>query len=120
MAFDSLADRLKAGIRKLLNSTGSEKVEEVLLDIKAALLEGDVDSSVVDKFIQKVREDIKAKKGKGLVTKERVLDVIYNNLVEIVGSEGQKISCMRSQKALISKIGVSYGCRVRRIRMNLR
>ncbi|MCL5016819.1 MAG: signal recognition particle receptor subunit alpha [Candidatus Parvarchaeota archaeon] len=92
MAFDSLADRLKAGIRKLLNSTGSEKVEEVLLDIKAALLEGDVDSSVVDKFIQKVRDDIKAKKGKGLVTKERVLDVIYNNLVEIVGSEGQKIN----------------------------
>ncbi len=91
MVFDSLADKLKEGIKKLLNSTGNEKVEEVLEDIKRALLEGDVEPGVVDKFIEKVRADIKSNKGKGLFTKERVIDVIYENLVVILGSGETKL-----------------------------
>lgn len=91
MVFDSLGDRLKSSIRKLLNSTGSEKVEETLEDIKRAFIEGDVDKDTTERFLQKVRDDIKANKGKGLVTKERVVDVIYNNLVEILGSGQEKI-----------------------------
>ncbi len=91
MAFDSLANRLKEGIKKLLNSTGNEKVEEVITEIRKALLEGDVDPSLIERFIQKVRDDIKSKKGKGLLTRERVIDVIYNNLVDVLGSTETKI-----------------------------
>jgi signal recognition particle subunit SRP54 len=91
MAFDSLADKLKEGIKKLLNSTGNEKIEEVIIEIRKALLEGDVDPAVVDTFIQRVREDIKSKKGKGLLSRERVIDVIYNNLVDILGSNESRI-----------------------------
>ncbi|MEM3192286.1 MAG: signal recognition particle receptor subunit alpha [Candidatus Parvarchaeota archaeon] len=91
MVFDSFANRLKDSIRKLLNSTGSEKVEETLEGIEKAFLEGDVDKDVTERFIQKVREDIKAKKGKGLITKERVVDVIYSNLVDILGSGQEKV-----------------------------
>ncbi len=92
MAFESLSNRLKDGIKKLLNSTGNEKIEEVLQDIQRALTEGDVDKNLVDRLMKKIREDIKANKGKGLVTKEKVADVIYNNLVEIVGNEETKIN----------------------------
>jgi signal recognition particle subunit SRP54 len=91
MVFDTLANKLKEGIRKLLNSTGNEKVEEVIVEIRKALIEGDVDKKVVEQFIQKVREDIKSKKGKGLLSRERVIDVIYNDLVDILGSKETKI-----------------------------
>lgn len=92
MAFEGLSSRLKEGIKKLLNSTGNEKVEEVLTDIQVALTEGDVDKNTVEKLMKKIREDIKADKGKGLVTREKVIDVIYNDLVEIVGNEETKIN----------------------------
>ena len=92
MAFEGLSNRLKDGIKKLLNSTGNEKIEEVLTDIQTALIEGDVDKNTVEKLMKKIRDDIKSNKGKGLVTREKVIDVIYNNLVEIVGNEGTKIN----------------------------
>ncbi|MCL5106703.1 MAG: signal recognition particle receptor subunit alpha [Candidatus Parvarchaeota archaeon] len=92
MAFEGLSNRLKEGIKKLLNSTGNEKIEEVLTDIQTALIEGDVDKNTVEKLLKKIREDIKSNKGKGLVTREKVVDVIYNNLVEIVGNEETKLS----------------------------
>lgn len=91
MAFDSLSGKLSEGIKKLLNSTGSEKIEEVITEIRQALLEGDVDKQIVETFIKKVRDDIKAKKGKGLVSRERVIDIIYENLVEILGTGDNKI-----------------------------
>jgi signal recognition particle subunit SRP54 len=91
MAFDSLSGKLREGIKKLLNSTGSEKIEEVISEMKQALLEGDVDKQIVEKFIQKVRDDIKAKKGKGLVSRERVVDIIYEDLIEILGTGENKI-----------------------------
>ena len=92
MAFEGLSNRLREGIKKLLNSTGNEKIEEVLTDIQTALTEGDVDKATIEKLIKKIRDDIKSNKGKGLVTREKVIDVIYNNLVEIVGNEETKIN----------------------------
>ncbi|MCW1299230.1 MAG: signal recognition particle receptor subunit alpha [Candidatus Parvarchaeum sp.] len=92
MAFEGLSNRLKEGIKKLLNSTGNEKIEEVLTDIQTALIEGDVDKNTVEKLMKKIREDIKSNKGKGLVTREKVIDVIYNDLVEIVGNDETKIN----------------------------
>ena len=92
MAFEGLSNRLREGIKKLLNSTGNEKIEEVLTDIQTALTEGDVDKATIEKLMKKIRDDIKSNKGKGLVTREKVIDVIYNNLVEIVGNEETKIN----------------------------
>ncbi len=92
MVFDSLSEKLKEGIKKLLNSTGNEKVEEVLQGMRTALLEGDVDKDLVDTLMKRIRDDINAKKGKGLISRERVIDVIYSDLVDIVGTEETKIN----------------------------
>ncbi len=92
MVFDNLSEKLKEGIKKLLNSTGSEKVEEVLQGMRTALLEGDVDKELVETLMKRIRDDISSKKGKGLISRERVIDVIYNDLVDVVGTEGTKIN----------------------------
>ncbi len=92
MAFESLGDRLREGIKKLLGSAGNEKVDDVLNDISAALIEGDVDKQIEERFMQKVKEDMKSNKGKGLISKERIIDVIYNDLAGIVGDKGSKIT----------------------------
>jgi signal recognition particle subunit SRP54 len=92
MAFEGLSNRLREEIKKLLNSTGNEKIEEVLTDIQTALIEGDVDKNTVEKLMKNIRDDIKSNKGKGLVTREKVIDVIYSNLVGVVGNEGTKIN----------------------------
>ena len=91
MVFDYLSEKLRAGINKLLNSTGNEKVEEVLSDIQKALIEGDVDKGTVTSLIEKRKKDIKERKGSGFLSKERVLDIIYNDIVEIIGTAGNKI-----------------------------
>ncbi|MCL4399444.1 signal recognition particle receptor subunit alpha [Candidatus Parvarchaeota archaeon] len=91
MVFDYLSEKLRAGINKLLNSTGNEKVEEVLSDIQKALIEGDVDKGTVTSLIEKIKKDIKERKGSGFLSKERVLDIIYNDIVEIIGTAGNKI-----------------------------
>ena len=92
MVFDSLVDGLRSSIQKILRSTGGEKIDEALMDIRTSLLQSDVDVKIVDEFISKVKEDLKANKGKGMVTREKAIDVIYNNLVKLVGSGEEKIS----------------------------
>ncbi|EGD71892.1 MAG: putative signal recognition particle protein SRP54 [Candidatus Parvarchaeum acidophilus ARMAN-5_'5-way FS'] len=92
MAFENLSNRLKESIKKLLNSTGNEKVEEVLQEIQTALTEGDVDKNTLNNLMSNIRDDIKNNKGKGLVAKEKIADIIYNNLVKIVGNDETKIN----------------------------
>ncbi|MDP8012799.1 MAG: signal recognition particle receptor subunit alpha [Nanoarchaeota archaeon] len=92
MVFDSLVNGLRGSIQKILRSTGGEKIDEALMDIRTSLLQSDVDVKIVDEFISKVKEDLKANKGKGMVTREKAIDVIYNNLVKLVGSGEEKIS----------------------------
>ena len=90
--FDALTDRL-SGVFDRLGGRGvlSEKdVEEVMREIRVALLEADVALPVVRDFIAKAKE---AATGEAVIRSVRpadqVVKITYDGLVEMLGGEGE-------------------------------
>jgi signal recognition particle subunit SRP54 len=90
--FDALTDRL-TGVFDRLSGRGvlSEKdVEEVMREIRVALLEADVALPVVRDFIAKAKE---AATGEAVIRSVRpadqVVKITYDGLVEMLGGEGE-------------------------------
>jgi signal recognition particle subunit SRP54 len=92
MVLDKLGDSLKTSIKKLLGSAliDEKLVEEIIKDIQRALIQADVDVKLVFELSNKIRDSIKKAK-KGFSKKEQVVEVIYNSLVSLVGTEGAKL-----------------------------
>src|SRR5919106_1179180 len=88
--FDTLSTRLD-DIFTRLRSRGrlSEKqVEEVLREIRLALLEADVSLKVVKAFVKDVRERAGgAEIHKSLTPAQQVIKLVYGALVDILGHE---------------------------------
>ena len=88
--FDSLSNRLD-GIFTRLRSRGrlSEKqVDEVLREIRLALLEADVSLKVVKAFVADVRERAAgAELHKSLTPAQTVIKLVHSALIDILGRE---------------------------------
>src|SRR5919205_443574 len=88
--FDTLSDRFD-DIFKRLRSRGrlSEKqVDEVLREIRLALLEADVSLRVVKAFVADVRERAAgAEIHKSLTPAQHVIKIVHDALIDILGRE---------------------------------
>jgi signal recognition particle subunit SRP54 len=88
--FDSLSDRLD-GIFTRLRSKGrlSEKqVDEVLREIRLALLEADVSLKVVKAFVADVRERADgAEIHKSLTPAQQIIKIVHAALIDVLGHE---------------------------------
>jgi signal recognition particle subunit SRP54 len=87
--FDSLSDRIE-GIFTRLRSRGrldDETVEEVLREVRLALLEADVHTAVVRSFVSKVRERaVGDEVRKALTPAQQVIKIVHEELIAILGS----------------------------------
>ena len=92
--FDALADRFD-GIFKRLRSRGrlSERdVDEVAREIRIALLEADVNVTVVKSFIARVKERaLGAEVAKSLSPAQQVIKIVHEELVTTLGGETGKL-----------------------------
>jgi signal recognition particle subunit SRP54 len=90
--FDSLTDRLD-GIFTRLRSRGrlSEKqIDEVLREIRLALLEADVSLRVVKAFVKDVRERAEgAEIHKSLTPAQQVIKLVHAALIDVLGREAE-------------------------------
>jgi len=95
-------DGIKDSLRKLISSgyASEQLITEIIKDIQKAMISSDVDVKLVLDFTKKIKEDIKASKGKGLTERERVVSTIYDNLVELLG-EGEKIEITKKPFILL-------------------
>jgi signal recognition particle subunit SRP54 len=84
---------IKEGLRKLITAgfASDKLVDEVIKEIQRAMIQSDVDVKLVFDFTEKVKSRIKKEKGKGITQRERVVSVIYDSLVELLGEKGHKI-----------------------------
>jgi signal recognition particle subunit SRP54 len=93
--FDSLGDRLQ-GIVKRLKGKGrltEADVDEVLAEIRTALLEADVNVSVVRDVIARIREQaIGASVSEALDPSQQIIKVVNAELVGMLGGETLKIT----------------------------
>ncbi len=93
--FDSLGDRLQ-GIVKRLKGKGrltEADVDEVLAEIRTALLEADVNVSVVRDVVARIREQsIGATVSEALDPSQQIIKVVNAELVGMLGGETLKIT----------------------------
>lgn len=90
--FESLTDKLQA-VFKQLGKRGilrEEDVDEVLREIRLALLEADVHYKVVKDFVGRVRERaVGAEVTKSLSPAQQVIKIVHEELIETLGEPGR-------------------------------
>src|SRR5436309_10155807 len=92
--FDALSDRFE-GIFKRLRGRGrlgEPEVDEVLREIRLALLEADVNFKVVKGVIARIKEQcVGADLSQSLSPAQQVIQIVHNELVATLGGETLKI-----------------------------
>ena len=95
MAFEGLQERLQ-GIFKKISGQGKlteSNMEEMLKEIRMALLEADVNFKVVKHFINDVKEKALGQKViSSLTASQMVVKIVKDELVELFGTETQSIN----------------------------
>lgn len=107
--FDSLSDKLQGIVKKLKGQTRiSEKVlEEMLKEIKLALLEADVNYKVVKKFIADISEkalgeDVMA----SLTPGQQVVKIVKDELTSLLGDGTSKLQISSNPPTIIMLVGL--------------
>ena len=93
--FDSLSSRLEGVIKKIRGKgrLTDEDVDEVLREIRTALLEADVNVGVVRNVTARIREQaIGAKLSQALDPGQQVVKIVSNELTAMLGGETLKIT----------------------------
>jgi signal recognition particle subunit SRP54 len=106
---DSLTNRL-TGIFDRLRGYGrltEENIAEALREVRLALLEADVNFKVVKGFVERVREKaIGQDVLKSLTPGQQVVKVVRDELVELLGGSGHRISMSPHPPTVIMLIGL--------------
>ena len=107
--FDSLSDRLQ-GIVKRLKGKGrltEEDVDEVMGEIRTALLEADVNIGVVRDVIARIREQaIGAAISEALDASQQIIKIVNAELVAMLGGETLKISYASAPPTVVLMAGL--------------
>lgn len=94
MVLEKLGDSLKNTLSKIAKSlfVDEKLINELIKDIQRALLQADVNVQLVFSLTKKIKERIlKEDTPKGLSKKEYLINVVYEELVNFLGGEGEKI-----------------------------
>ena len=107
--FDTLSNRFD-GIFKRLRGKGrltAEDVEEVLREIRTALLEADVNVGVVRSVVSRIREAaVGAELSKALDPSQQVVKIVNNELTAILGGETLKIQYASKPPTVVLMAGL--------------
>lgn len=107
--FDTLGDRL-GGVFKRIRGKGrlSEKdVDEIMAEIRTALLEADVNVRVARSFVERVRERaVGAQVSQALDPGQQVVKIVNEELIAILGGESFKISYASQPPTVVLMAGL--------------
>jgi signal recognition particle subunit SRP54 len=93
--FESLSDRFDAIFRRLRGRgrLGDAEVDEVLREIRLALLEADVNFKVVKGLIARIRDDcLAADLSASLTPAQQVIKIVHQELITSLGGESLRIT----------------------------
>jgi len=107
--FDALSDRFD-GIFKRLKGKGrlrEEDVDEVLREIRVALLEADVNFKVVRGMLDRIREKtIGIEVAEALNPAQQVIKIVHEELISVLGGEVIKISYASKPPTVVLMAGL--------------
>src|SRR5919204_1180369 len=107
--FDALADRFE-GIFKRLRGRGKltdRDIDEVAREIRVALLEADVNVTVVKSFTNRVKERARgAEVAKSLSPAQQVIKIVHEELVTTLGGETGKLAMSPKPPTVVMLAGL--------------
>jgi signal recognition particle subunit SRP54 len=93
--FESLSDRLGGVVSKLRNRgrLSEADVDEIIGEIRTALLEADVNVGVVRSVLARIRDKaVGAEMSKALDPAQQVVKIVHAELIGLLGGETLKIT----------------------------
>jgi len=94
MVLEKLGSALKNTLQKIAKSifVDEKLINELVKDIQRALLQADVNVQLVFDLTKKIKERaLEEKAASALTKKEHLINIVYEELVSFLGSEGHKI-----------------------------
>ncbi|MBA3268140.1 MAG: signal recognition particle protein [Acidimicrobiia bacterium] len=107
--FDSLSDRFEVIFRRLRGKgrMGEAEVDEVLREIRVALLEADVNFKVVKSLVGRIRDDCLAADLSGSLTPaQQVIKIVHQELITSLGGESLRITYASRPPTVIMLAGL--------------
>ena len=109
MAFESLSDKLSSIFKKLRGQSRltEKNMEDMLKEIRIALLEADVNFKVVKEFTNNVKEkaigqDVLSK----LNPSQMIVKIAHDELVELLGSNDSELHYQNNRPTVIMMVGL--------------
>ena len=109
MAFESLSDKLARIFKKIKGQARltEANMEDMLKEIRVALLEADVNYKVVKEFTNNVREKAL---GQEVLTKlnpsQMLVKIVHDELVVLLGSDNCEINYQKNRPTVIMMVGL--------------
>jgi signal recognition particle subunit SRP54 len=109
--FDSLSDKLSKAMRTLRGQAklSESNIEEVLREVRMALLEADVHVQVARDFLKRVKEKaLGAEVLQGLNPAQAFVDIVHQELVEVMGGQApeQPIAFASKPPTVVMMVGL--------------
>lgn len=109
MAFESLSDKLSLIFKKIRGQARltESNMEDMLKEIRVALLEADVNYKVVKEFTNNVREKALGQDVLGKLNPSQMLvGIVHDELVELLGSTDSEIHYQNNRPTVIMMVGL--------------
>ena len=109
MAFESLSEKLSRVFKKIKGQARltEANMEDMLKEIRVALLEADVNYKVVKEFTNNIREKAL---GQEVLTKlnpgQMLVKIVHEELVKLLGSDDAEIHYQKSRPTIIMMVGL--------------
>ena len=109
MAFESLSEKLSRIFKKIKGQARltEANMDEMLKEIRVALLEADVNYKVVKEFTANIKEKAI---GQEVLTKlnpsQMLVKIVHDELVELLGSEDAEIQYQKNRPTIIMMVGL--------------
>ena len=109
MAFEGLSEKLQAFTRKLSGKAriSESDLNEMLREVKLALLEADVNFKVVKEFINNIHDKALGQDVlKSLTPGQQVVKIVKDELIELLGGTDSKIAFTPNPPTVIMLVGL--------------
>ncbi|HHW38854.1 MAG TPA: signal recognition particle protein [Bacillales bacterium] len=109
MAFEGLADRLQTTIQRIRGKgkVTEDDVNEMMREVRLALLEADVNFKVVKDFVKRVKERAVGQEVmKSLTPGQQVIKVVQEELTELMGGSQSKIAVSNRPPTVVMMVGL--------------